>query len=110
MNLILMLLLASSCAVLIPKYGNMYYADTAGTYKCDATVMDMSIVNIDTFKNMNIKDFENHSGYSECKNTLSSEDTAIVECKTPTLYRRVASTKMAQCHKFLADNNIKVVK
>lgn len=108
--LLLPLLLMTSCAGLIPNYGNMYYADSAGTYKCDATVADMSIINIDTFKNMDMKEFEKHSGYSECKNTFSDADSVIVECKQPAAYKRVASTKMAQCHKFLADNNIKITR
>lgn len=92
------------------EYVSMYHADNAGTYKCEPTVQEVAFNNIERYKEMDMGEFEKHTGYNECSHSEVKDDYIVVECKKPTLYRRISSMKPAMCHKFMADNKVMITK
>lgn len=105
MRILLTLAFVSSCA--FQPYRAIYVADTAGVNKCQVSAAQEWMVD---FEKHDMEAFENYSGYSECELAEKSKATMIVSCKKPTPYSSITTWKMADCHKFMNDNKIQVVR
>ena len=104
---LLSFLFISSCAHVDMKA--VYYADTAKVYKCQQHIISQSIA--DTSLNSlavgEKKDSDQGStGYKECITQRPEQDTIVMECKKPMVYKTIYTSNLANCHKFMADNKL----
>jgi hypothetical protein len=100
------LFLLTGCSHL--EYANIYFADTANKYRCDAQTYTQSM--IEEYLNPtpeNLKEAERITGYSDCTSTKPDSDSVLWSCKKPSPYTTLTTTKLAICHKFMSDNGLK---
>ena len=108
----LLLFAITSCAVLNPEpLSTYYYSDTTKRegYDCSPKFESKEIVetSVRMMTEAEKKGFEEYTGYSECKHTILSKGTYLVDCKKPTSYKRITTTSAAMCDKFMNDNKLK---
>jgi hypothetical protein len=108
MKTILLLLAATSCAHF--EYEHLYYADSAGTHKCQPILTTAAFNDFKVNEKEDWTEYTKHTGYSDCRYLERKEDVVITECKSPALYRSISSKKPAACHKFMADNDFQKVR
>jgi hypothetical protein len=108
---LLLLLATVSCSTLNPEFSTYYYSDTTKRVglDCEVKVERKSLVDtfFGTWTEEDKKDFEAHAGYSDCIDFKPSETTHLVECKKPTSYKRIVTTSLAECDKFMTVNKLK---
>ena len=106
-RLIILSMFLSSCAQLLPNSKAIYFADTAKKHTCDPKVFDESLVN--QMLNPSVSDLkqaQDSSGYSDCTSLKPDPDSSLWTCKKPIPYSSFSTTKLANCHKFMADNKL----
>ena len=90
------------------EYANIYFADTANKYRCDAQAYPQSMIEDYLNPNLeNLKKAEEITGYSNCSTTKVDENSVLWSCEKPTPYSTFTTTKLANCHKFMSDNGLK---
>jgi hypothetical protein len=111
MKLIFLLSLAS-CAGINEKPSTYYYIKTTkrpGIDSCAPKYESKELMEQSTqiMNEIDQKGFEQHSGYSNCKHSMVADSTYLIECKAPVLYKRLTTTSLAQCDKFMTENKLK---
>jgi len=104
-------ILLTGCSSLVPDYVSYYYADTTskGGKNCAPQFTDKSSAEsyVTTMSSDDQKKFESHTGYSNCTHTKASAQTYIISCNSPTKYKRLTTLSLAECDKFITENNLK---
>jgi hypothetical protein len=83
----------------------IYTADTAKRSKCTHVMVGKDHFPWELTDKL-LKDTEDQTGYSECTHKYLDKDTYLLECKKPMPYKQLTSNKIANCQKFMADNNL----
>lgn len=97
----LMLVAVSSCATPV----SIFTADTVGKFQCQGVVINNDI--LDKILNPSASEIEasqSATGYSDCTSSKVGEYSVLFECKKPIKYFSFTSTKIAECHKFMAEH------
>lgn len=101
------LLLTQSCAMLYPSMQAVFVADSTGTSKCAPVIEYNGMYNIGKkVSEKELQEWQDFTGYSECKVTKNDKFTKIIECEKPFKYKSVVSLKAAQCNAVLAEFNV----
>lgn len=99
-------LLLAGCAHI--EHKAIYFADTANKHKCDPRVFSEELINSMLHPSQDsLKKAEESSGYSDCVATNPDSNSMLWSCKKPIPYMSFSTTKLAHCHKFMNDNNLK---
>jgi hypothetical protein len=96
---LLSLLILSSCGYL--TYGTMYRADTAKQFDCGQITQftEELAQGLNPDADLKVK-LEKEAGFRSCVYSKPSEDSLLMECTEPKVYKSFFSRKSAECVAF----------
>jgi hypothetical protein len=96
---LLSLLVLSSCGYL--SYGTMYRADTTKQFECGQMTQftEELALGLNPDADLKVK-LEKEAGFRSCVYSKPSEDSLLMECTEPKVYKSLFTKKSAECVAF----------